>query len=97
MFECYLDLPETENLEQNPLNYKYIQEQQEAYNALLELQQRYPNNYINKCMDNNIDNIICFAKDQNNPITQWKIELPKQMVKPTVEWFHQGTGHPGQF
>ena len=96
MLECYLNLPETENPDQNPLNYEYIQEQQQADKVLLELQRRYPNNYINKCLDDNVDDIICHVKDQNDPITQWKIALPDQMVKPTVEWFHQVMGHPGQ-
>ena len=35
MFECYLNLPETEKLEQNLLNYDYIREQQQADNELL--------------------------------------------------------------
>ena len=96
MLECYLNLPETENPDQNPLNYEYIREQQQADKTLLELQRRYPNNYINKCLDDNVDDIICHVKDQNDPITQWKIALPDQMVKPTVEWFHQVMGHPGQ-
>ena len=40
MFECYLNLPETEKPEQNPLNYDYIREQQQADNRLLDLERR---------------------------------------------------------
>ena len=67
-----------------------------ADNALLELQQRYPNNYIIKYVEDNVDNIICYVKDQNDLITQWKIVLPKQMSNPMVEWFHQVMEHPGK-
>ena len=37
--ECYLNLPESENPEQNPLNYHYIREKQQANAKLLSVQQ----------------------------------------------------------
>ena len=43
---CYLNLPESDNPEQNPLNYPYICEQQQADSKFLSVQQRFPNNYI---------------------------------------------------
>ena len=96
ILECYLNLPEMEHPERNPLNYEYIREQQQADDQLLKLQRKYPNNYINKCLDDNVDDIICYVKDHNNPYEIWKIALPDQMVKPTIKWFHEVMGHPGQ-
>jgi hypothetical protein len=94
--ECYLNLPDSENPEQNPLSFAYIREQQQADANLLAVQQRYPNNYINKCLDDDAEDIICYVKDLQDPTTQWKIALPEQMLKETVAWFHQVMGHPGQ-
>ena len=88
MFDCYLNLPETESPEQNPLNYEYIQEQQQMDTTLLSLQKRYPNKYVSKCLDDNVKDIICYVKEHNDPKTQWKIALPDQMIQPTIKWFH---------
>ena len=96
MFNCHMNLPETYNPEQNPLNYEYIQEQQQADKTFLALQIKYPSRYINKCLDDNVKDIICYVKDHDDPNTQWKIALPDQMVQPTIKWFHQVMGHPGQ-
>ena len=94
--ECYLNLPDMEHPEQNPLNFGHIREQQQADENLLSLQRRYPDNYINKCLDDNVDDIICYVKDHHDPTTQWKIALPDLMVQPTIKWFHEVMGHPGQ-
>ncbi len=37
---------------------------------------------------------MCYTKPGDNP-TNWKIALPKELIKPTVKWYHQVTGHPG--
>ena len=92
----YLNLLDSENPEQNPLSFAYIREQQQADDKLLAAQIKYPNNYINKCLDDDVDDIICYVKDHSDPTTQWKIALPEQMLKETVMWFHQVMGHPGQ-
>ena len=94
--ECYLNLPETDNPEQNPLSYHHIREQQQADNKLLSLKDKYPNNYIYKCLDDNVEDIIYYVKDHDDPTTQWKIALPESMIQETVQWFHQVMGHPGQ-
>ena len=49
-----------------------------------------------KKLDDLVDPIICYVRDQEDPDTQWKIALPYQMVKPKIEWFHDVMGHPGQ-
>ena len=93
---CYLNLPESDNPEQNPLSFAYIREQQQADAKLLAVQLKFPSNYIYKCLDDDVEDIICYVKDHDDPTTQWKIVIPEQMLEETVAWFHQVMGHPGQ-
>ncbi len=44
---------------------------------------------------NNVDNILCYTKPGDNP-ANWKIALPEDLIKPTIKWYHQVTGHPGR-
>jgi hypothetical protein len=55
---------------------------------------KYPDNYVNLQLDDNVDDIICYKKDPTQP--NWKIALPESMVVDTVKWFHQVMGHPGE-
>ncbi|KAL7548020.1 hypothetical protein ACHAWF_011299 [Thalassiosira exigua] len=84
-FECYLNLPESETPEQNPLSYAYICEKQQADAKLLALQRKFPNNFINKTLDDDIDDIICYIKKNDDPNTQWRIALPESMLEETVK------------
>ena len=52
--DSYLNLLEMEVIEENPLNYAHISEIQQAGNKLLELQQQYPEKYINKSLDGDV-------------------------------------------
>jgi hypothetical protein len=92
--ECYLNLPETDNPENNPLSYAYIRKKQQEDQNLLVLVTEFPNNYIYLKLDNDVDDIVCHKKhpDQDD----WKIALPEQMLPEVVHWFHQVLGHPGQ-
>jgi hypothetical protein len=92
--ECYLNLPDTPHPDENPLNYAHIRELQQHDKQLLALQVKYPDNYVNLQLDDNINDIICYKKDPTKP--NWKIALPKSMVVDTVKWFHQLMGHPGE-
>jgi hypothetical protein len=92
--ECYLNLPDTPYPDENPLNYAHINELQQQDEQLLALQVKYPDNYVNLQLDDNIDDIICYKKDPTQP--NWKIALPESMIVHTVKWFHQVMGHPGE-
>ncbi len=92
--ECYLNLPDTPPLDENPLNYAHIWELQQQDEQLLALQVKCPDNYVNLKPDDNIDDIIYYKKDLTQP--NWKIALPESMVVDTVKWFHQVMGHPGE-
>ncbi len=92
--ECYLNLPKTPHPDQNPLNYTHICELQQQDKQLLALQVKYPDNYINLQLHDDVDDIICYKKDLAQP--NWKIALPKSMVIDPIKWFHQVMGYPGE-
>ena len=92
--ECYLNFPDTDTPEENPLSYAHIREQQQQDNALLALLEKYPDNYYYDKIDDDVDDIICYKKYVDKD--DWKIALPQNMVPQVVQWFHQVLGHPGQ-
>jgi hypothetical protein len=55
---------------------------------------KYPDNYVNFQLDDNVNDIICYKKDPTQPTC--KIALPESMVVDTVKWFHQVMGHPDE-
>ncbi len=69
-------------------------ELQQQDEQLLALQAKYPDNYVNLQMDDNVDDIICYKKDPTQP--NWKIVLPESIVVDTVKWFYQVMGHSGE-
>jgi hypothetical protein len=86
LFDCYLNLPDTPHLDENPLNYAHICDLQQQDKQLLALQVKYPDNYVNLQLDDNVDDIIYYKKDSTQ--LNWKIALPESMVVDTVKWFH---------
>jgi hypothetical protein len=96
VIDCYLNLPETENPEQNPLSFEYIREQQQADERLLSQLEKYPDRYHYKRVDADVEPIICHTKSGLNKVTNYQIALPESMLTETVEWFHQIMGHPGE-
>jgi hypothetical protein len=81
--ECYLILPDTQHQDENPLNYAHIRELQQQDKQLLALQVKYPDNYVNLQLDDEVNDIICYKKDPTQP--NWKIALPESMVVDTVK------------
>ena len=65
--ECYLNFPDMTYPEQNPLSYEYLREKQQADEQLLALQQKYPEQYINMNLDDDVDDIICYVKHGQDP------------------------------
>ncbi len=92
--ECYFNLPDTPHLDDNLLNYAHICEMQQQDKQLLALQVKYPDNYVDLQLDEDVNDIICYKKDPTQQ--NWKIALPHSMVADTVKWFHQVMGHPGE-
>jgi hypothetical protein len=85
--------PKTPRKDQNQLNYTQICEFQQQDKQLLALQVKYPNNYVNLQLDDNVNDIICYKKDPTQ--SNWKIALPEALVVDTIKWFHQVMG-PGE-
>ncbi len=90
--ECFHNLPDN-MVDTNPLDMENIKEQQDADDALLQHATKYANQYTRKRIGT-IDDILCYIKP-GDPPNDWKIALPKNLLQPTIEWFHQVTGHPG--
>ncbi len=65
--ECYLNLPETPYLDQNPLSYTCICQLQQQAEQLLALQVKNPDNYVNLQLNDNVNDIICCKKDRTQP------------------------------
>jgi hypothetical protein len=90
--ECKLNLP-GDMVEDNPLNLENIKERQDHDEKLMQPTVEYPEWYSHKTK-NNVDDILCYTKPGDNP-ANWKIALPEDIIKPTIKWYHQVTGHPG--
>ena len=54
---------------------------------------RKPENYVMKTLNGH--KVLCNVKRYDNPETQWRIALPRQLVIPTIQNFHTILGHPG--
>ncbi len=65
--ECYLNLPDTHHQDENPLSYAHICELQQQDKQLLALQVKYPDNYGNLQLDEDLYDIICYKKDPTQP------------------------------
>ena len=91
LFESMLNLPDTE-VQENPLNYGWLAEQQEADVSLQSLANKWPNQFNKKKIGDT--ELICYTKPADNP-ANWKIALAEASVPKVVKWFHIILGHPG--
>ena len=94
MLECFLNLPHLNDHSDNPIIYKYLAEQKVEDEKLQQLAKGKPDNYVIKTL--NRDKVLCYVKTYDNPETQWQIALPKQLVIPTIQYFHMILKHPGK-
>ncbi len=76
-----------------PLDLENIKESQDYDEKLMQLTVKYPEWYSCKTI-NHVDNILCYTKPGDNP-ANWKTAIPEDLIKPTIKWYHQVTGHPG--
>jgi hypothetical protein len=80
-------------VEDNPLDLENIKERQDHDEKLMQSTVKYPEWYTCKTI-NDVDNILFYIKPGDNP-ANWKIALPGDLIKHTIKWYHQVTGHPG--
>jgi hypothetical protein len=90
--QCYLNLTE-DMVEDNPLDLENIKERQDHDEKLMQLTVKYLERYSSKTI-NNVGDILCYTKPGDNP-ANWKNALPEDLIKPTIKWYHQVTGHLG--
>ena len=103
LVECFLNLPAEDaylnlpsvNKNENPLNIEYIKENQTKDDELDKWRQKYPERYIFKDIGE-VHKVMVYVRPGDDPKTQWKIVLPRSVLKKTIEWYHQVTGYPGE-
>jgi hypothetical protein len=86
---CYFNLPE-DMVEDNPLDLENIKEKQDEDNDFSQSLMRHPTWYSHKNI-NDVNNILCYTKSGDNALN-WKIVLPKDLIRPTIMWYHQVVG-----
>ena len=70
-----------------------IKEKQDQDADLHQSATRHPEWYSRKDI-NSVADVLCYTRP-NDDSSNWKITLPNELVKPTIQWYHQVTGHPG--
>jgi hypothetical protein len=80
-------------VEDIPLDLENIKEKQDHDEKFMQSKVKYPTWYSCKTI-NNVEDILCYTKLGDN-LAIWKITLPEDLIKPTIKWYHQFTGHPG--
>jgi hypothetical protein len=80
-------------VEENPLDLENIKEKQDEDHDPQHSLTKHPTWYSRTNIDD-VDNILCYTKPGDNA-ANWKIVLPKDLIVPTIRWYHQVAGHPG--
>ncbi len=79
-------------VEDYPLDLENIKEKQNKDNDLQQSFTKPPTWYSCKNIYD-IDNMLHYTKPGDNAVN-WKMALPKDIIVPTIRWYHQVTGHP---
>jgi hypothetical protein len=90
--QCYLNLPK-DMAEDKYLDIENIKEKQDDDNELQQSATRHTEWYSCKTFKD-VDDMLCYTKPDDD-LSNWKIALPNEIIRPTVNWYHQVTGHPG--
>jgi hypothetical protein len=90
--QCYLNLPE-DMVDDNHLDFENIKERQDEDDNLMQSTVRHPTWYSCKTITN-VEDILCYTKPGDNA-DNWRIALPKDLILPTIKWYHQVIEHPG--
>jgi hypothetical protein len=86
--QCYLNLPEVMDKD-NPLDLENIEESQDHDEKLMHSKVKCLTWYSFKTI-NDVEGILCYTTPGDNP-ANLKIALPEDLIKPTIEWYHQVT------
>ncbi len=72
--------------ENNPVDLKWIHNQQNIGTELATKTAKYPNLYFSNLIDDGV--IVCHALPNEDFLMQWKILLTKEMVISLIYWYH---------
>ena len=92
--DCFLELPNMETAENNPLNFKWIEEGQLQDLQLQNWKHRLPTQFIIRQFGNETK-LITYVKPVDNAYMKQEIVLPEENINPVIKWFHQVIGHLG--
>jgi transposase InsO family protein len=95
LMDSYLALPTLAPNQRSPLDFEWMQQQQQQDNELQQLMTRRPNEYIRRDFTDTVS-LITYVKPGNDPNREWKICLTEPMLLPMVRWYHIFLGHVGQ-
>jgi hypothetical protein len=79
-------------VEDYSLDLENIKERQDHDERLMQSKVMYPTWYNCKTI-NDVEDILFYTKPGDN-LANFKIALPADLIKPTIKWYHQVTGHP---
>ncbi len=88
LVECFLHLLPIPIWDTNPMNYQRITKNTDE---LRKHQQKFPNRYINKVLDD--EEIIYYVVPGDDQDMQLRFALSDSMIWPTIHWFHAMLGH----
>ena len=83
--ECYLNLPNDSAVD-SPLDIQTISEKQKEDTELVVHMNKHKYLYFERKLDGH--KVICYSKDREQRQTNWRIALPKSMIKSIVQWYH---------
>ncbi len=89
---CYLNLPD-DMVDNNPLDLEHIKEKQDEDNDLHQTLTKHPTWSSHKYIDD-VNDILCYYIKPGDNAANGKIVLPKDLIVPTIRWYHQVAGHP---
>ena len=93
LIDCFLNLPNMETAENNPLNFKWIEEGQLQDLQLQNWKHRLPTQFIIRQFGNETK-LITHVKPGDNAYMECKIVLLEAHIKPVIKLFHQVLGNP---
>ena len=95
LMECFLTLPTMTPEQASPLDFAWMQQQQQQDETLQQRLAAHPNEYVQRQFTDTTS-LIVYVKPGADPNWEWKICLTEPMLLPMVKWYHKYLGHAGQ-
>jgi hypothetical protein len=89
MFDCFVNLPEDDNVP-FPLDLARMQQHQQNDPLLQEKRHLHPQRFPMQQFGSNVK-LVCYV----NPPNPWRIVIPSALLRPITGWHHKVLGHVG--